>query len=544
MATHTPRWALLAVVVFAAVAVGWMSAGYRPDAFFSGDSGLKLIAALSAIDHPSRALEIDLPQIGGRPVPYVEHMVSVHDGHAHVLQSPLFPVASAPFIRTFGWRGAYVLPLLSFIALIPLLEAIRRRAAPDTSFAVCAWIAVAANPVLFYALEYWEHAPAIALMAASLAAALSAGGTPASARWWTLLAGALGGCSILLRPEAAWLVAAMLLLIAPRQWLRYALAALAVLLPFGLANFVHSGTPLGPHASQSLAPLQSDWLITRWSRIQAWVWPNSLVVGGGLLLVAVAWGARALALDLRLRQLIALGGAALVSFAAAERWPLRDSLWQAFPVVLLALVPTTQSTPIVRRLYTIASITSIAVLLTATHDGGAQWGPRFLLISTPVLIVLAARAATDALGAGRARILRVALIGFVLVAGTATARVSYLELRGAKRQYGEIVSATSRLTREGDVILTNVWWFDQVNATLYGHRVFLFVPTVSQAADVLKELAAANTRQATLVWTDESDGESLMPATRGTCFHIGDVQPVPTRLLRIASATCDAPVNP
>jgi hypothetical protein len=133
------------------------------------------------------------------------------------------------------------------------------------------------------------------------------------------------------------------------------------------------------------------------------------------------------------------------------------------------------------------------------------------------------------------------LTTFVLVAGAIATRSAYLELRGAKRLYGEIVSATTMLTGEGDVILTNVWWFDQVNASLYGHRVFLFVPTVSQAAEVLQELAAANTRRATLVWTDESDGESLMPATRGTCFHISDVQPVPTRQLRIASARCEAP---
>ena len=40
----------------------------------------------------------------------------------------------------------------------------------------------------------------------------------------------------------------------------------------------------------------------------------------------------------------------------------------------------------------------IAVWLSSTHDGGAQWGPRFLLIAAPALIVLAAANATDALG--------------------------------------------------------------------------------------------------------------------------------------------------
>ena len=532
------RLALVAVVGLAAVSIVWLAAGLRPDAFFSGDSGLKLIQSLSAIAHPSRPLELDLPQIGGRPVPYVEHMVAVHDTHGHVLQSPLFPVLSAPFIQAFGFRGAYVLPLLSFLALVPLLEAIRRRAAPETWFAIFAWIAIAANPVLFYALEYWEHAPAIALMAASVSAVLIARGDPSSARWWTLAGGVLGGCSILLRPEAAWCVAAMLLIVEPRRWLGFAVSALAVLLPFGVANFVHSGTVLGPHASQSLAPLQTDWLNARWSRIQAWLWPSSLPAGVGLLLVAFAWLPGGTAMDLRVRQVLALTGAAIVALLAAERWLPRDSLWQAFPVALLALVPA-PTTPITRRLYAMALITIVAVILTATHDGGAQWGPRFALIAAPLAIVLAARGATDAVGAGRARLLRVALTTSVLVAGAIASRSAYLELRGAKRLYGEIVSATTTLTSESDVILTNVWWFDQVNASLYGHRVFLYVPTISQATQVLNELAGARIRHTRLVWTEEPEGESLAPAADGTCFHIGEVQSIRVRQLRIASASCD-----
>ena len=48
------------------------------------------------------------------------------------------------------------------------------------------------------------------------------------------------------------------------------------------------------------------------------------------------------------------------------------------------------------------------VVLTATNDGGAQWGVRYLLVAAPPLLLLAARAATDAAGAGRWRALRVA----------------------------------------------------------------------------------------------------------------------------------------
>ena len=102
------------------VAAVWLAADLPPHAFYSGDSGVKLIAARNAIAHPSRPFEIDLPTINGRPLPYVERFFAVHGQHAHALQSPLFPVLSAPFIAMFGLRGAYLLPVASFVALVPL----------------------------------------------------------------------------------------------------------------------------------------------------------------------------------------------------------------------------------------------------------------------------------------------------------------------------------------------------------------------------------------------------------------------------------------
>ena len=120
-----------------------------PDGFFSGDSGLKLVAALNAIDHPLRPFALDLPEIAGRKVRYVDTMVAVHGDHGHVIQSPLFPVVSAPLIASLGLRGAYVLPAIAFIVLMPLLNLLRRHAAPRTSIGVLACIAVGANPLLF-----------------------------------------------------------------------------------------------------------------------------------------------------------------------------------------------------------------------------------------------------------------------------------------------------------------------------------------------------------------------------------------------------------
>ena len=81
--------------------------------------GIKLIAAKNAIARPDHPLDIPLPVIGRESLPYVEPFFEVHDDHAHAVTTDLFPLVSAPFIRWFGLRGAYVLPASVFSASWP-----------------------------------------------------------------------------------------------------------------------------------------------------------------------------------------------------------------------------------------------------------------------------------------------------------------------------------------------------------------------------------------------------------------------------------------
>ncbi|MGH9217789.1 MAG: hypothetical protein ACRD1W_00710, partial [Vicinamibacterales bacterium] len=235
--------ALFALVIITSV---WLAAELPPHAFYSGDSGVKLIAARNAIAHPSRPFEIDLPTINGRPVPYVERFFAVLGQHAHALQSPLFPVLSAPLIEVFGLRGAYILPLISFVVLLPLLIRIARHAAPDACIWTVAAAGIFAGPVLFYAFEFWEHVPAIACLAG--ATALLSASRPS--RTHLLVSGSLSALGILLRPEAVWYAIALCgwLLYAKVRPTYYIAAAALILSVFMLLNFLESGTLLGPHA--------------------------------------------------------------------------------------------------------------------------------------------------------------------------------------------------------------------------------------------------------------------------------------------------------
>ena len=116
---------LALVLVAVSVALALLASNLRPDAFFVGDPGVKLIATRAALRTPSTPLDIPLPRIGRDAVPHVEPFFAVHDNtHAHAVTSEAFPLLSAPLLAMLGLRGLYVLPALGVIATL----------------AACAWL--------------------------------------------------------------------------------------------------------------------------------------------------------------------------------------------------------------------------------------------------------------------------------------------------------------------------------------------------------------------------------------------------------------------
>ena len=539
------------IVAVTAVALAWLAARLPADAFFSGDPGVKLIATLDAIAHPSRPFETDLPRVGTTVTTFTDPMVVPHGGHAHVLQSPLFPPLTAPLVAAVGLRGAYLWPALAFLALVPLFASARRQLVPETSWALLALVVVAANPLFFYALEFWEHVPAVAFLAAGLVLIAPAiGGDGSVAR--TAAGGALVGAGVLLRPEGAWLAAGLALALAspPARlkphptmppWLAFGGGAAAVLAPAAALNYIHFGNPLGAHAAAVLSPIGTNFLAARWQRVVEWLWPATVAQAAGFALVVSAWVAALFEIDLRARQLLALGGTAVVAVLASRRALPEQSFWQGFPLALLVFVPSSAWTRHAARLAVASLVAVLGVVLTATNDGGAQWGTRFLLIAAPPLLLLAARSLTDASDAGRWRRPRLVLVTVILLAGIATSRSAYQELRGAKRNYAGLVAEVAAAAPPGGIIVTDAWWLDQVAAVLHGSRTFLYVPDRAAAVRAMAALRAGRIDAVTLASSQDESPYTLEEVLDGTCFRTTATRHVSLRRVRLVSARCEPP---
>jgi hypothetical protein len=437
-----------AIWIALVLAVVLLARGLPPETFFVGDPGVKLVAARAALDHPSRPLDIPLPDIGGERVAFVEPFFDVHGDHTHAVTSELFPILSAPLIAVFGIRGAFVLPALGFLLAVwgcARLAATDERPVSAGELIVLALV----TPTLFYGLEFWEHAPAVGL--AAIATTMLLGRTAASTRAG-IVAGILYGIAILLRPEAAWFVLAL----AVSSPLLPALPGLSKLAPvvlgIGLAtaplaaySLVHFGAVTPPHLGTQAQLLTTDWLSTRAQLASAWFLPFTL-------------------------RPTSLWGFALLAVA-----------------VMGCVAPGVKSKR--TRFLGVAAFADIAlVFLTAPNDGGGQWGPRYLLfayVPASLLVVDALRAVGHRRFAGAAAAL-------LVIAGAAwVQRAGYRELRGTKIIYGRVLDLVRQQVPPRGFAITDLWWLDQVAAAATSDRTMLFVRGEDDRRDALVRLHRA-----------------------------------------------------
>jgi hypothetical protein len=446
-----------------------LARGLPPHTFYAGHPGVKLIAARHAIAEPTRPFQIPLPEIAGEPAPFIDRFFLVHGDHSHAVTPELFPLLSAPFIAALGVRGAYVLPaagLLLALASTAWLGLLLDRRRSAAGLLLTGFLG---TPLLFYGLEFWEHAPAagVAMLATALLVNAAARGSGA-ARFFG--AGVLFGIAALLRPEALWFgaaaVAASPLLRWPPPRGRLAAAVGGLLVPLLLLEaytLLHFGQPLPPHIAGNAGLVSGGWFAMRRELFVSW-------------------------------------------FISAGR----DNFWRVAPAVLLAFVwrPMSYFGAAARRgrkyLLVLTLAFALLVVLTAPDDGGAQWGPRYLMLAYLPLTILA----TDTLAyvvrfLGKKRrtgaLVPVVAVTILAVGSAWLQRAAYKELRGSKLTYARLVDFVEQETAPGRPVVTDISWLDQAAASLADSRRFFVVTDAEEASEVVHRLNEAHEPAVTLV---------------------------------------------
>jgi hypothetical protein len=170
--------------VFALFLFALQTFALPPHGFFSGDQGAKYLQARALADHPLDAgIDVRSADIDPR-FEFQEPILRTRRGRLLAEFSWPLPVLTAPFLALVGFRGLYVVPALSAVAIFLCCAALAAPLGRGKAI-LAAWIAVAIAPVMFYGLELWEHAPAaacVALAAALMTARADRSCRPSSAR--------------------------------------------------------------------------------------------------------------------------------------------------------------------------------------------------------------------------------------------------------------------------------------------------------------------------------------------------------------------------
>ena len=487
-------WTTRATWIALALTIVLLARGLPPETFFVGDPGVKLVAARAAMKHPAKPLEVSLPQIGRQPVPLVDPFFVVHGDHAHAVTSEAFPVLSAPFIALFGIRGAYVLPALGF--LLAIWASARLAAAVGLALTSATMMLSAAlgTPLLFYGLEFWEHAPAVAIAAIATTVFVentTTEDTRGHGSGRVFLAGVLFGVSILLRPEAVWfllaLVASSRFLTPSPRWSAMGVAAAGTALaaaPLVIYSLVHFGTLAPPHVETQADLLTIAWLNTRAGIMSAWFVPDALRA-------TPLWGCALV--------LTAVSGFVMPGRRGGAR----------------------------RFLASVVLLDVALVVMTAPNDGGGQWGPRYLLFAFIPASVLLGNALHVLNGRTAAGIAATVLL---LAAGVWIQRSGYRELRGTKIIYGHVLDLVrQRVPAEGYAV-TDLWWLDQVAAAATSDRTILFAANEESRRDAFRRLNNAGVATVNVfISRDESAGADAW--SQETCYEATGQTAIETRNL-------------
>ncbi|MBK1986283.1 hypothetical protein A0J48_001730 [Sphaerospermopsis aphanizomenoides BCCUSP55] len=359
--TNAPLLIILSGVIFSL----YLLSQVPDDLYFSGDGGLK---ALLAQQLSSGNLHFDLnlqvppwvKTIWNSGLYPFEPPFSYKINNLYYITFPFtFPLVTSPFYGIFGYRGFYVVPLIStwliWLSFYRLCQSFKINQL-ITSIGLITLIF--ASPLTMYSAMYWEHTLAVCLAFTGLVVIFSKQENDLNNKE-AILSGILIGLAVWFRPEFLALVAILIILIMAsyltkldlftiinNKQIIFSVSLIITVLCFFALNKMIYNHPLGAHAFQVVENFSLSERL-----LKSWKFFNEL----------------------------------------------KDNLLKHFPVIYFALAICVISifrinfriNPVAIQILLISILFLLIVPILIPSDGGKQWGPRFLLILIPLVNIIA-----------------------------------------------------------------------------------------------------------------------------------------------------------
>lgn len=515
------RVALAVALVLTIWIIGFASRGH-----FSGDHGAKLAEAdaLWSSGFQTRALpENTALDPAGRFFPYGE-LFRTYRGQHQGIYSIAFCALVAPAVGLFGKAGIPIIPLVATWFTLGLTVLLGRRLGMRPWPIAGALIAVAAlTPIGFYAGQLQEHSVAIALITGALVCLVP--GPEGAAR--PALAGLLFGCAAIMRAECyCALPAGGLTLVLARfdrrallQLLRpslaFALAALAVLVPFWLINLATAGvwdTVVDQNHGKPHLPWTGILLSFGPGAVRAPIATWSIAVGAVVAGQLAGWTQHRI-IRPALETLAWVAALALLAWAIKVQLGDRTitGVLATTPLAALALVrrPGSASARLV-LVFSVLFAAQVIALDRSGTAGGLQFGARYLMPLLPGLLLLAFGHAETALRGGATMVARLSA-GLALVLAVAltvwSTAVGWHRSETIARDGGAAAEAVAQAGP--NVIVTRRPWESQLLAPIPATGALLNIN--GDPTPLLDQLAAAGVTRIVFV----ARGDLKFPLANG-----------------------------
>ncbi|NTV64896.1 MAG: hypothetical protein HGA65_15405, partial [Oscillochloris sp.] len=258
-----------------------------------------------------------------------------------------------------------------------------------------------------------------------------------------------------------------------------ALAGVALgLVPLLIFNLLTFGMPLGPQVAVNYPGMSASLPGALLAR-RAPILMTMLVDGTGLQLgwllaafaiaCAAAWSER-----WRAWLLAAAAAACLAYLYGPTAHLLHTGVLATCPFILIALAalrPALFRQPPSRLVLVVGLVFMVGVLLTTPNDGGAQWGPRYLLPALTLLVVVGLAGLSHAGPAPR--LARRAALALLLAAGLTVQAQGVQFLQDSTTKSLRVVQVVN--AQPAQPVLTDIWYAPQLLAPLYVERTILYL---------------------------------------------------------------------